>query len=365
MSEDKKPDRMTNEAKRRFGRFWFISAIVAVICCLLWKITVWNSRSPDEQLAAIEASLVIPESEDAGVAYHKLAEDYLPLPVNAPFADLQNQSLTAKKPWSSKDYPNTAAWLNEWHELISRLLEISRLDKCRLPIPSDNQNISYFTNPVRQMNGWTILLVRSANLDAGEGRIDNAIEKYTCVLQMGSHLHRQPVFFYYNHGIAIESLALQSLEELITQTELSDKQLAAIKATLLPPRNNWKQHSKIMVKVQRLFEQKQLERTWRPRITNWRSYWMYWKAISKSNNEINNHLDRIHRYHLDTLADRRRIYILIALRRYKNKTGHWPENLDRIEPPLSKEILTDPVNNKLFIYELTGEDFRLSSRGAK
>jgi len=59
------------------------------------------------------------------------------------------------------------------------------------------------------------------------------------------------------------------------------------------------------------------------------------------------------------------MYILIALRRYKNKTGLWPQNLDRIKPSLSKETLTDPVNNKLFIYELTGEDFTLSDRGAK
>ena len=67
MSEDKKRDRKTDEAKCRFGRFWSTFAIVVIICCLVWKIILWNCRSPDEQLAAIEVSLAILDSENAGV----------------------------------------------------------------------------------------------------------------------------------------------------------------------------------------------------------------------------------------------------------------------------------------------------------
>jgi hypothetical protein len=357
MSEDKKRDRKTNETKRRFGRFWSISAIVVIICCLFWKIILWTCRSPDEQLAAINAARAIPESEDAGVAYRKLAEDYLPLPMDPPIVNKQALILTREKPWHNDDYPKLAAWLEEQQDLISKLLEISKMDKCRLPILSDRQQV-YFTNPVRQMNGWAVLIVRSANLDAGEGRMVDAIEKYTCVLRMGSHLRQQPVLFSYNRGVAIESLALQSLEKLITQTKLTDKQLESIGASLLPPKNKWKQDSKMMVKVQRMFEQKQQRRP--PSITDWRRYWKYWKAMSKSNDDL---LDRTHQFRLYTLANRRRMYILIALRHYKNKTARWPQSLDRIKPPLPKETLIDPRDNTPFVYELTGEDFRLGSRG--
>jgi len=82
MSEGKKRDRKTDEAKCRFGRFWSTFAAVAIICCLVWKIILWNCRSADDQLAAINADRVITEYEDAGVAYRKLAEDYLPLPMD-------------------------------------------------------------------------------------------------------------------------------------------------------------------------------------------------------------------------------------------------------------------------------------------
>lgn len=349
MSEGKKRKRKTDKAKRRIGRFWSASIIltaVAIICCLLWKISLWNSRSVEAQLAAINADRAIPESENAGVAYCKLAGEYLPLPQYPPVVDKQALILTVKKPWSSNDYPKLAAWLDERQDLISKLLDISKMEKCRLAIPSDRQQASYFTNPVRHMRGWASLFVRSANMDAGEGRIDAAIEKYTCILRMGSHLRQQPVLSYYNNGVAKEALALDALKQFITQAELTEKQLTAIEAALLPAENTWKQHSRIMVKVQRLFERKG-----RPRLTDWRRYWEYRKATSKSDDHL---LDVTDSFNLRTLTNRRRMYILIALRRYKNKTGHWPQSLDQIKPPLSKETLTDPRDNTPFVYELTG-----------
>ena len=359
MSEDKKRDRMSDEAKRRFGRFWSKFAIAAIICFLIWKIILWNCRSADEQLAAINAARAIPESENAGVAYRKLAEDYLPLPIDPPVVNRQILSLTFKKPWSRKDCPKLAAWLDERQDLISKLLDIFRMEKCRLPILSDRQQASYFTNPVRQMHGWSSLLIRSGNMDAGEGRIDAAIEKYACILRMGSHLRQQPVLNYYGNGVAKESLVLHNIEMLITQTELTERQLTDIETALLPAENKWKQDSRIMLKVQKLLQNKQRRQF---RIIDWRRYWEQWKVISKYDDYS---LEAIHRSHLNALTKRRRMYILIALQRYKNKTGHWPQNLDQIKPSLSKETLRDPLNNKLYIYELTGEDFTLSSRGVK
>jgi len=361
MSEDKKRDRKSDEAKRRFGRFWFISAIVAITCCLVWKIIVWNCRSPDEQLAAIEASLAIPDSENTGVAYTKLASEYLPLPEYPSVADKQTLILTREQPWHRNDYPKLAAWLDERQDLISKLLEISRIEKCRLPIPSDKYKMSYFTNPVRQMHGWTYLLIQSGNMDAGEDRIDTAIEKYTCVLQIGSHLRQQPVVYYYELGVATELLGLIGMEEFITQNELTEMQLTAIEMALLPAENKWKQHSRTMVKIHRIFERRRLESRRRPRITDWRRYWEYWKETSKSDDPPLLH--ETHRYHLFTLTNRRRMYIMVALRRYKNERSHWPQTLDSIKPLVAEEVLTDPHNNSPFVYKLTDDGFILYSKG--
>ena len=55
--------------------------------------------------------------------------------------------------------------------------------------------------------------------------------------------------------------------------------------------------------------------------------------------------------------------IIIALRRYKNKHGSWPESLDDVKSMAPAEIFVDPVNNGSYVYRLTDEAFLLYSRG--
>ena len=54
---------------------------------------------------------------------------------------------------------------------------------------------------------------------------------------------------------------------------------------------------------------------------------------------------------------------MIALRRYKNKNGHWPESLDDMKSLAPKEIFVDPINGDSFVYKLTEENFTLYSKG--
>ncbi|MHC4568904.1 MAG: hypothetical protein ACYTE3_24465, partial [Planctomycetota bacterium] len=196
MSEDKKRAGETDGDRRRLGRFWFAIVVVApviIVGGLAWRAILLHFRSVDAQLAAIEATRAIPESENAGAAYTKLTGEYLPLPQYPPVVDKKALVLTVREPWLSEDYPKLAAWIDERHDLISKLLDISGMEQCRLPIPSGRRQISHFSNPVRHMRGWAHLLIRSANNDAAESRIDAAIEKYVCVLRLGSHLCQQPV----------------------------------------------------------------------------------------------------------------------------------------------------------------------------
>lgn len=71
----------------------------------------------------------------------------------------------------------------------------------------------------------------------------------------------------------------------------------------------------------------------------------------------------IHDTYLRTIAQQRGSRLIIALRRYKNKNGSWPESLDDIQSSASKEIFVDPINGGSFIYKLTDESFTLYSKG--
>jgi hypothetical protein len=70
-----------------------------------------------------------------------------------------------------------------------------------------------------------------------------------------------------------------------------------------------------------------------------------------------------HKFYLRQTAENRGSRIVIALRRYKNKTSHWPENLEEVKPLALAEIFVDPLNNDSFIYKLTDEGFTLYSKG--
>ena len=71
----------------------------------------------------------------------------------------------------------------------------------------------------------------------------------------------------------------------------------------------------------------------------------------------------IHDLYLRAIAEQRGSQILIALRRYKNKIGHWPKQLEDIEDTTPAEIFVDPINGDSFIYKLTEDNFTLYSKG--
>ncbi len=55
--------------------------------------------------------------------------------------------------------------------------------------------------------------------------------------------------------------------------------------------------------------------------------------------------------------------ILIAIKYYKNQTGHWPELLEILKDSVPAKIFIDPMNNNSFVYKLAGEKFVLYSKG--
>jgi len=71
----------------------------------------------------------------------------------------------------------------------------------------------------------------------------------------------------------------------------------------------------------------------------------------------------IHNVYFRTITQERGARLIVALRRYKNKNGTWPMNLDDVRPLAKEEIFVDPTNGSSFIYKLTDEGFTLYSKG--
>ncbi len=67
--------------------------------------------------------------------------------------------------------------------------------------------------------------------------------------------------------------------------------------------------------------------------------------------------------HKYSMADRKGTLLMIALKRYKDAHGNWPENLAEIKSLASPDTFIDPLNNGEFVYKLTKDGFALYSKG--
>jgi hypothetical protein len=63
------------------------------------------------------------------------------------------------------------------------------------------------------------------------------------------------------------------------------------------------------------------------------------------------------------LSWRRGTRILIALRRYKDRNGHWPQSLKDLACLAPVDVFIDPINEGEFIYRLKRDTFVLYSKG--
>jgi hypothetical protein len=72
---------------------------------------------------------------------------------------------------------------------------------------------------------------------------------------------------------------------------------------------------------------------------------------------------KIHDHYLRNIGQHKGSRLVIALRRYKNKHGRWPERLEDVKSLAPEGIFLDPTNNDSFVYRLTDDGFTLYSKG--
>ncbi len=433
---------------------WFWLSVAAVVVILvIWVFLPennegWRPYTFDEELAALQAKYAIPDSENAAITYNQLSQMYGDIVFPFDFFGEEVESLTRIEPWKSTDYPEVAGWIKDQQELISKLLDVSKVEKCRLPIKPDFPQLSKYHDVLLSMRQWAFLLVRAANNDIAEGRDDAALEKCLCLNQMGDHIRQQPIILDTLIGFTIEELAAKKIKRFIVTDKLTESHLTTIEKNLKAVKHDWcsdipkfLEYDKLVIKdllsffyevnpqgktrlsrnsiaiikaqyrekYQRHLTNRQRKRAraaviaawffmpstpqkaskiidnsfekyyemakpdfdWQktpPPIFSWTNFcselrlnYPYFIKLIVDMHEKS--LYQIHDLYLRQIASNRGRQIIIALKRYKNKTGRWPENLNEISSFASAEIFIDPFNNDSFVYKLTEDNFLLYSRG--
>ncbi len=135
---------------------------------------------------------------------------------------------------------------------------------------------------------------------------------------------------------------------------VSEEQLRSLETILENPPNRNEADVEIAARVNLLIEEK--ERSHLPLVERFKQ-WLVGRGSRKQREKR----QRLIRLRLE--ATRRATPILIALARHKEETGVWPETLERIEPKLPEQMLTDPQNNGPFVYRRDGARFIFYSKG--
>jgi hypothetical protein len=71
----------------------------------------------------------------------------------------------------------------------------------------------------------------------------------------------------------------------------------------------------------------------------------------------------IHDLYIQDESGEKGALLIIALKRYKDKNGSWPENLEEIKGLTKEENFIDTINGQSFVYKLADEGFVLYSKG--
>ncbi|UCF17459.1 MAG: hypothetical protein JSW59_08345, partial [Phycisphaerales bacterium] len=314
MNEEKKKaeDHKRGHRFRRLGIL--LVAAVVLVGLLAWKAGLFDSRSIDEKLAAIDAELAIPEAENAAVFYRRFFTD----PNNAAILDgLSVFSPSAYvEPWASSEDPELAAELKKHRAFIQTLLDISEMQKACFPVyPKQGTDWWEMLSYMRRV---TFILSSAAANDLAEGRADAAFSKYRCQLRLARQLEQQPVVIYNLVGMAIEAVASGNIRRAVMRQETTPEQLGSLETILAIPVDRIEGHADIAARVERLIEEKEWSQL---SLTGKLKRWLIGRKIRAEQKR------RQRLIHLRLEATRRATPILIALRRYKDKTGVWPETL--------------------------------------
>ena len=305
----------------------------------------------DERLAAIDAELAIPDSENAAVYFGRFLAD----PDNAAILDdLSDLSPSAYvEPWADSEHPELAAELEQQQEFMQTLLEIFQMQKARFPVCPGPSDGSWQMLP--DMRRLTFVLSWAAANDLAEGRIDAAYDKYRCQFRLARHLQEQPAMYYRSVGIAIEAVALGNIRRAAMRDEITPEQLTSLEMILAEPWNLNEIDAGIAARVDRLIDERaRSQLLFAERFKQW--------LLSHRGRRQREQRQRLIRLRLE--ASRRVAPMLIALRRHRERTGRWPETLGQIEPELSAQMLIDPQNNGPFVYKRQGSSFVFYSKGA-
>jgi hypothetical protein len=371
----------------RWGKRMIVAALLFAMLFLAFRRL---APTPEKQLAALDAARAVPDEDNAALIYAELlrGEEVPPstletalarfetaildpvsvqefragsrklreLELSEEISDPNAAKIIGLRPWRSADCPELRQWLDKRRDRIDKLQEAARKPFCHFPLSPAPGHMSLFDVPIGALRQNALLLRYAANNDFGEGDTNGGLTKCESLLSMARHLREQPNPYHLSSGIACEAMALHGLAEFVVEGHPTDRHLQDLAAQCQDLRDEWEGLKQDINHVRGIFS-RQIEdrRPIRFRMSMW-----FYQIRHGDKGWLE---DRTGELYLRVLSERRGLHILIALRRFKDRTGLWPESLDPIAFSLPSDALIDPSSDGPYVYKLTEHGFSLYSAG--
>lgn len=330
------------------GRRWiavvvFFVAMAAAVAALL----LWPRRDIDERLRAIDAAHAVTDDGNAARHIARLVLDPAVPDLDPWLLPEGSRMATLVQPWRSEDHPEAAKWMAERRMVMDGLLQAASEPNCWFAVADvERPEAKYFTMEYQ----GAMLLLRAANNDLGEGRTQAALEKVLAVFRWARHLLAQANPSEQMAGWSVAQEGLQRFGEMLVRGDVPADWLDRFEAVMPPTEDAWEWQSRQMDEITGLYVRKR--RSFRVRLM----YTVAKRVTGRA--EMTRHM--YHAYVADSRAGR----ILLALYRWKDQTGGWPDDLAAIEDRIPRDAQLDPLSGRPFVYRATGRNFLLYSVGA-
>lgn len=366
-------------------------AVAAVIVGTLAVAVHGLLPTPQEELAAIDAERAVADTNNAALLYAELLQGEQDLvsdidpamtrlleTVLSPVSSREGRMIGAKLPelelpkglldpnaedrtllgpWTSDDYPELKQWIDIRRDRIDRLMEAAAKPACYFPLLPNPNRMGLYDVPLSVISQHARLLRRDANNDMAEGRIADGLTKYGALISIGRHFQSQPAAYPVLTGIACEAMGLHHLIVFAVTGPVTEGNLNVLTGDDNDLEDHWDSVRHDITRVGNT-----LARTLEdPRSLRLRLH--EWYAKIRCRYEGWNE-DRVSELYHRVLCERRAYCIVVELRRFKERTGHWSDRLDEIAPALNSLALIDPQNGGPYVYRVDQTNgFELYSAG--
>jgi hypothetical protein len=210
--------------KRKYG---WLTLAAAVLIMAVWIFIPekgagdWKPYTFDKELAALEAERIVPAEDNAAPLYEALFERWKQIKTDDPYPhEVDREDVTAVQPWTAAEFPEIAAWLERHDDFFQDLITATQKPGCYFPARATNLGSSESIERFRIIRRLAFHLIRASYLDTGEKR-SGAWEKQMAVLDLGKHVHQQPLLIELLVSVSLEALAHQAMTVTLVNTGTS------------------------------------------------------------------------------------------------------------------------------------------------